>query len=280
MAFEQRELEAMAKQLKSIGITVLEEFQDIYRKAYAADQNQIENIGRLRITIKKKAQVKLRPIPKITIRHLRDEVTEEDQSIREIIDVQSNDFAKNVFIDLLRARLRMPEKDWFSITQLIQISNQLNLPFIAIPQNSHWYLMLRPPAIQVPGGQFGAWVYDPMNNGEVFLRLDWTPDAQKNWQQFLGTSLACSNVGKQLAKKGKYNLSLKGESSALQQIKHARKQFDWWNCGPICLFQAVLLSAVSNSDQAEFEVFIEKGLKDFEAMFGIDVLTREEILSN
>jgi hypothetical protein len=129
-------------------------------------------------------------------------------------------------------------------------------------------------------GSFGVRVYNPMENGELFLPLNWTPEWQAHWRDHLGTIIPASTAAIELIKRHKYSLCLGSEPWSLQTLKGARKQFDSWNCGPISLFQSVLLAAVVDSEEPEFQTFRTVGLDRFEKAFGIDVLTRDEILDD
>lgn len=182
-----------------------------------------------------------------------------DEALQLEVVLSRNVRAAQVFMDNLRSNAHAILKEqnapddrpldkaaWFSFLNLETIAGRWGLSFrFARIRGNHWVLCLNEPEIR--DGKRVVLVYDPMTGGERLhvLPHDWddTQDMSYNltanevYQSL--PAIAQMNAGEQ------YDISFSGE--VLQAVdaqtiddKRERMQFDGWNCGPACLFVALL----------------------------------------
>jgi len=226
--------------------------------------------------------------PIITIRPVKDGLTLADEVIDFNIYSAWNEQAKETFISYIRGNLKSllgstkenyvntdgsSNKNYFHCNDMQRFADRYGLPFLAIPQSSHWFLALEIPKYDASKSKWTVQVYNPMKDNTQTLETEWVGGPNFDWQYYLNLTLPCSAAAMSLIKQNAYHLNLPARTPNLIKTKLTRKQFDWFNCGPICLFEAALLAALSNNLRPEYQGFISKGIRLFEDDSHITILT-------
>jgi hypothetical protein len=203
------------------------------------------------------------------------------------VSAQSNKDAADTFMRTLRTVTNelLGEKSdrqydaqtWYNSIDLNSLAERWQVPLaLVVVGGNHYTLLLRKP--EQHEGNWRALIYDPQRGGEMYVALpNWKPGL--DFTETFAAGIACSTLGYQELQEGSYDLSLYGDESFANHstqgdAKRTRVQFDGWNCGPACLFMAMLRTGA----KPDWNGFKFAGKDQLQQDTGLRVLTREEMV--